>query len=495
MNMALSVAKSLAYAVRGRAVVHFHGELCLVLTGIALVPALFAGAVGDWDFAARSLAVSAILAATWWVSARRRAPHRLQSNEALVIVALGYLLTAALMSWPLAGDGLEFTDAFFNSVSAVTTTGLSTAGSVEARSTAFLFTQAWMQWYGGLVVIVLAVLLLEPGPAAHRLAGTDQDETDLAAGARSRARWALAIYSALTATGFLVLLALGGGAFDALLHTLSAISTGGFSTHEGSLAGLGSRSLAAAVMLISLAGAIPLARYRALAAQPLPGRSHLRRFLDTETLTLLALCAAVALALTAVASLRGATPWRETLWTAPLLAISAQSTAGFTPVDVGALDDSSKLILMFAMFVGGGLGSTAGGIKVMRLLMLARLVQLFVLRPALPQHAVVRAQIDGHPLQETGLRQAFGVVSVFAGVILASWAAFLLYGAPPLDALFEVVSATGTVGLSTGIAAPGLAPVLKLVLCLDMWMGRLEILAVLVLLHPRTWIGRRMERQ
>jgi trk system potassium uptake protein TrkH len=77
--------------------------------------------------------------------------------------------------------------------------------------------------------------------------------------------------------------------------------------------------------------------------------------------------------------------------------------------------------------------------------------------------------------------------------VLASWLVFVGYGHAPLDALFEVVSATGTVGLSTGITAPDLAPELKAVLCLDMLLGRLEIIAVLVLLYPRTWFGHRTE--
>jgi trk system potassium uptake protein TrkH len=366
---------------------------------------------------------------------------------------------------------------------------------MQLRGESFLFTQAWMQWYGGLLIVVLAVLLMEPGPATHRLAETDEEESDLAAGARARARWAFGTYSALTAAGFVLLLALGGGLFDSLLHVLSGISTGGFSSHDASLAGLGSRPLQAAVLLIALAGAIPLSRYRRLVSKPQPAQGRLSRFFDAETRTLLGLCAGVALLLVATMTLGGGTSWRESLWTAPLLALSAQTTAGFTPVDVGGLNDAGKLVLVLSMFIGGGLGSTAGGIKVMRLLVLWRLAQLYVRRPALPPHAVADAAVNGRLLDEQDLRQAVGVVSVFIAVILVSWLAFLLYGHGALDALFEVVSATGTVGLSTGIAAPGLEPVLKLVLCLDMWMGRLEILAVLVLFAPRTWIGRRQQQQ
>jgi trk system potassium uptake protein TrkH len=465
--------------------------LCRALVGVALAPALFATVAADWPFAWRAAAAAAALALLGYFSLRLPAVRRLQPNEAMVIVAVGYLVTALLMSWPLSADGLRAVDAIFHSMSAITTTGLATIASMEARSPSFLFTQAWMQWFGGLVVIVLAVLLIEPGPAARRLSDVDQAETDLAAGARQRARWALAIYSVLTLAGFVSMVALGSDWFDALVHALSGVSTGGFSSHDGSLAGLGSWPQQAAVILLALAGAIPLARYRTAAAGQARGLARVRAFFDAETRALLGLCLIVALLLVLATHLAGNAHWREAIWSSTLLAVSAQTTAGFTPVEVGALDHASKLILICAMFIGGGLGSTAGGIKVFRLLLVLKLLQLVVLRPALPAHAVVKTRVVDRAVDEAGLVQATGIVACFAAVTLVSWLVFVLYGYDALDALFEVVSATGTVGLSSGLASPSLEPALKLVLCADMWMGRLEIVAVLLLLQYRTWIGRR----
>jgi len=83
------------------------------------------------------------------------------------------------------------------------------------------------------------------------------------------------------------------------------------------------------------------------------------------------------------------------------------------------------------------------------------------------------------------------VVFLFVLAIIASWLPFLFFGYPPLDSLFEVVSAVGTVGLTSGITAPDLPATLKAILCLDMLMGRLEIVAIILLFYPRTWIGRR----
>ncbi len=139
--------KSLAYAVRGTAILKYQGSLCMSLVGIAVIPALFALLASDLDFVIRAAAGAVVLGGAGSFLSRTRGPSELQSNEALVTIAFGYMLTAIVMTWPLATDGLEPLDAFFHAVSAVTTTGLSTLGSIEARSASFLFTQTWMQWY------------------------------------------------------------------------------------------------------------------------------------------------------------------------------------------------------------------------------------------------------------------------------------------------------------------------------------------------------------
>jgi trk system potassium uptake protein TrkH len=491
--MSSTARNILAYGIRGGTVLRYGGELCLALVGIALVPAIVAAFQGNAGFAVRAAVAAAVLAAAGVVLSRRREPAQLQPNEALVIVAMGYLLTALLMAWPLAADGLGPLDAVFHSVSAVTTTGLSTIGSMGARSASFLFTQAWMQWYGGFVIVVLAVFLIGPGAAAKELASSEGSETDVLSGTRVRAYQTLIVYSGLTLVGIALLIVLGAGWRDAVLHALSAISTGGFSSHDDSLRGLGGWPVQAGVTLISFAGAVSFVRYLGLVRVARGERAAKGLLWDAELATLAGSSVIVAVLLGLSMALLHRTSAIDALRAAPLLAVSAQTTTGFTPVDVGSLDEASKLVLIVSMFIGGDLGSTAGGVKIFRLLLIVRLVQLALLRPALPPHAVVRPALGQTPLAARDIQNAVGVVALFAVVELVSWLVFVAYGEPALDSLFDVVSATSTVGLSTGVTSPGLDPVLKGVLCLDMWMGRLEVLAVLVLFYPRTWLGRRSE--
>ncbi len=111
----------------------------------------------------------------------------------------------------------------------------------------------------------------------------------------------------------------------------------------------------------------------------------------------------------------------------------------------------------------------------------------------MPRHAVHRPIFGGKALEEEEISKALMVILAVGVLVLVSWFPFLAYGYEPLDALFEVVSATSTVGLSCGITSPDLPALLKVVLCVDMLMGRLELFAWLVLVAPRTWFGRRLE--
>ncbi len=474
---------SLMLVVRPPVVARFVGELSLSLAAMTVVPCGVSAALGETDLAARLAVVALIFAAVGLRLRRLPEPAGMQVNEALVTLALTFLLAAAGMTWPLMAAGLALPDAFFESVSAVTTTGLSTVVPIEGHSTGFLFTRAWLQWYGGLLIVVLALaLVVEPGSVAKRLSTSDLDADDLIGSTRVRARRALTVYAILTAACFGVLLALGVGVFDALVHTMTAVSTAGFSNYENSLAGIGGWPARAAVMLFCLAGAISFSVY------VFPRRGDWRRFLtDVRVVTLLGCCLAATAILALAMALGGNHDWRTIAANAPLIAISAQTTTGFETIPVAGFDPAAKLALIVAMTIGGNAASTAGGIKILRFLILVRLVQGFILRASSGSHAVITPTLGGHRLSDEDFRGCGSVVVLFTLAVAVGWFAFLLYGHAPADALFEVVSALCTVGLSAGLTGPDLETPLKLVLCALMLAGRLEVIAFVVLFYPRTW--------
>lgn len=481
--------ESLRYAVRPAAVTAALGQLVAVLAALTMVPALVAAVSGEWGFAARCGVVAVLLGLIARLARQCALPARLQRNEALAASVLLFLLAPLAMAYPLASGGLAPLDAWFEATSAVTTTGLSTVANPEEQSRAFLFTRAWMQWYGGLGFVILSVaLVVRPGALARQLDASGGAEGELFGNARAHGRAVLKVYAALTLAGFALFLASGLPGFDALLHVLASVSTGGFSSRDASLAGLGSWPSQLTVLLVCAASAVPLAAYY---------RAHRsgwhRLAADRQLRALVAVIALLAIATAAILwGIDGMAP-AAALRHGVLQVISAQSTAGFSTVDVGAWSPAAKLTLVLAMFVGGGAGSTAGGVKLLRVLAALQVARSIVRSAAAPPHAVVRPQLGAHPIADEEARDLVTILVLFIAVIALSWMAFVVAGFEPIDALFEVVSATGTVGLSTGVTHASLPAALKVVLCADMLLGRLEIVAVLVALHPRTWIGRRTE--
>jgi len=478
----------LGYAVRARVVAKYVGQLALVLAGLMAVPLVFALVDGQSAFALRFAAVCVVLALLGVPLARVAVPKQIQANEALVITALGYLLAALALAFPLAAAGLAWPDALFEAVSGVTTTGLTTVANLEQQPRVFLFARAWSQWYGGLGIVVLSVaLLLGNHVAARRLVDPEGAGENLAATMRLHARRVLTVYVLLTLAGFGALWLSGESAFDAVAHALSAVSTGGFSTHNASIAGLPSGAARSAVLVVALLCAVSL---------PLYYRAWVggwQRFLeDPELRALLVAVALVTLALWWCLPAAGATAApAERFAHAAWFALSAQTTTGYSTLPVSELGPTAKLVMLFAMSIGGSIGSTAGGVKLLRLILLLRLVQLLVRRSALPPHAVAELRFGERSVGGEELARALLLILLFLAAACLSWLPFVALGHAPLDALFEVVSALGTVGLSSGVTSAALEPGLKGVLIADMLLGRVEFVALLVLFYPRSWIGKR----
>lgn len=477
-----SLAHELARPVRPRALLAASGPLAAVLGLLTVPPLLVALALGELAFL-RPLGAAALGFLAVGMGFRRRPhPAALQRNEAMVLAAAGFVVASLAMTPALMAAGLSPHQALFEAVSAVTTTGLTTVRDLRSHPGTFLFLRAWMQWYGGLGVVVLALaLLLRPGSEARALSGSDS--LDLETGATAGARQVLAVYLAVTLLGTTALALVGLGAFDGLVLALAAVSTGGFAPDDASIAGL--PGLAGALVVgLSVLGAMPVAT---LLRARREGRGEWTR--DPQLAALLVLGGAVALVVALALVASGATPG-EALALAGPLAFSAQSTAGFSPVDPATLGVASKLALSVSMFIGGGAGSTAGGIKLLRLLVVLQAIRVLVRRFSLPPHAVVETQVGGRRLGDEEVREALLLVLLHLAVVGVAWVPFLLAGIPPVDGLFEVISATGTVGLSVGVTSASLPPGLLGILGAAMLVGRLEVVVWLLPLDPAAWWDR-----
>jgi len=403
-------------------------------------------------------------------------PKDLHLREAFVVTALAYPLFAlagAIAFLPVA----PFIDGFFESMSGFTTTGL-TVIDVKALPRSLRFLRAYMQWIGGAGIVILSVAVwnaTRPAGFRFRMYGSANEGERIAGSVHASARQLVAIYGLLTAVVCVAFLVVGMPLEDAVLHGLATISTGGFSPHAQSIGHYASNPAVLTVTMVGmLLGATSFSNYQRLSRRSKVDGHHR----DPQVY---ALASVVLVGTSVLFALEGRA------WHAVFDTVSAVTTTGFSLDEPAGWSPTRKLFTTLWMVVGGSSGSTAGGLKLMRLIVLFKLIQWTFRRSLLPPEAQVPLKYAGTVIESEPLRHLLGFMAVYLLLLLAGGSALVLAGFAPQDALFESASAIGTVGLSSGITDAGLPTWIKLLLSLEMWAGRLEVLPVLVLLYPGTW--------
>ncbi|HXV64328.1 MAG TPA: TrkH family potassium uptake protein [Vicinamibacteria bacterium] len=446
----------------------------LKLLGMALVAPLAVAIVSrEWT---QAIVFAGLAGATYLMG--RREPSStapIAPRDALVFAAIVYLvfsLVGALAYLPHA----SLVDGFFESMSGFTTTGLSVLDP-GSMPNSLLFFRSYSQWIGGAGIIVLSIVFL-PGVRATLLPlySAEFREENLLGNLLSTSRLVFSIYGGLTLLGLGVFVLSGMGFFDALLHVLSTLSTGGFSPYPDSIGRYGSVGIEIWVCLFMIAGAVAFPLYYRAA------REGPKKFFADSQLRALALAIGAGFVLTL---LYDRSPGGHgSIVTHVFHSVSAVTTTGFNVTDAGGWTQGQRLVAIVLMFIGGSSGSTAGGVKLIRALVLARVAQWYLHRALLPAEAQLPVRQGGRILRDDEIRSVVGLTMVFLWLIALSTFLLTLTGCEPIDALFESTSALGTVGLSTGLTSSDLESWAKLLLAMDMWAGRLEILPLLVLLYP-----------
>jgi len=270
--------------------------------------------------------------------------------------------------------------------------------------------------------------------------------------------------------------------WESINHAMTGISTGGFSVTANSIASYNSPLIEVVLIPIMLLGAISFAvHYQMMRGE---GKILWRDF-QTRWFLALVLLGIGFLALENLSHMGGA----EAIRTSAFQYASAMTCTGFQTADIASWTVTAKLLLAVGMFIGGAAGSTAGGIKVMRMLVLMKGVQWRFLKIIAPRKAIVPFKLGPTPIPE----EAVGQRLEDASLIMFLWLVFLGLGIVVLlhttkdaslsNVIFEVASAQGNVGLSVGITSPTMPLLSKLTLCFNMWIGRLEIIPILMLIR------------
>lgn len=477
-----------------RLTLYLLGGLLIFLAVMLLLPvpvALWYGDGQTWIFFAAAGATGGI---GYWLLQRFRNPQQLTLREGFAVVTFAWLAFALFGSLPflLSSSLPSPIDAFFEAMSGFTTCGASVYTDVEAVPRSLLFWRALTQWIGGMGVIVLGVAVLPLlGVGGMHLfeaesAGLSPSADRLTPRIQDTARLLWGVYALITAGSTALLVAGEMDFFDALCHTFSAISSGGFSTRNRSVGAFGPYSQLV-LMMAMLLGTINFSlHYFAL-------RGRLGRYWSSVEVRWYLWCWLILLVTTFLAN---ALYWRYEDWASNLLdsaftVTSVLTTTGFATADYETWPPLALVALFLGTFIGGCAGSTAGGLKQIRLVILLRQAGQQLRRQVHPQQVVV-LKVDGRPIPHEVIRDVLGFTVLFLGVFLV---ATLVLAATDLD-LITASTAAGacltTLGPGLGTVGPTdnyahLSPVAKLVLCAVMLLGRLEVTTVLVLFMRDFW--------
>jgi trk system potassium uptake protein TrkH len=446
------------------------------------------GEIGHFSI---TFGIALIIGVVLWLPFRHDS-HTIRSRDGFLIVALMWTAMSLLGTVPfMLSLELSFPDAFFESASGFTTTGSTVLEGLDAMSPSILFYRQEIQWLGGIGVIVLAVALLPMlgigGMQLYKaeIAGPLKDERFTPRLART-ARGLCVVYFVLTAACAASYWLAGMGWFDAIGHSFSTLSTGGYSTHDASIGFFGSVPIEIVATIFTLIGAISFNEHF-IAWRTL----QLARYgKDTQTRVFLMIVLAFVVVTTAVLYATGTyESLTESLRYASFEVVTVMTTNGYMVADFSLWPLALPVLLIFSGFIGGCAGSSTGGIKVIRFVVLFKQVGLHIHSLIHPQ-AIRRMKLDRQPLPDSVVEAVAGFFAVYVIVFFIFMALAMMDGMDQVTAFGAVAATINNVGPGLGDVAVTFADVStqgKIMFAVAMLFGRLEIYTFLVLLTPAFW--------
>ena len=476
-----------------RLIVRLLGAI-LLLEALTMLPALVIAMVyGEGD--AMALMVSMVITAVFALPTQlffRPEEKNLRAREGFVIVALAWVLLSAFGALPFVFSGVlpNYIDALFETVSGFTTTGSTVLEVFEGQPHGIMFWRSFTHWIGGMGVLVLTLALLAQviGRASHlmRAESPGPEFSKILPKTGNTAKTLYLIYGALTVLEFVLLMIAGLSPYDAAIHAMGTSGTGGFSNYGASVGGLNNPAVEVIITVFMIIFSVNFALfYRTLTG-------HLRESLRSEELHwFLAIFGIAALAITLII-LPQYGSFGTALRYGCFQVATIMSTTGYATADFNLWPEAAKMILFLLMFVGACAGSTAGGIKVVRVALLIKQGLREVRRTFQPRRVSV-VRFEGRGVEQSMLSQIAVFFFVYIALVLAGSLILSLSGPYGFETNFTAAltcmsnvgpgfAAVGPMGNFAGYNALG-----KITLILLMLAGRLEIFPILVLFHPATW--------
>ncbi len=469
------------------------GALNFFLGLMMIFPLLFSLYYRDGDFYA--LALSATI--TTGTGALlflifRGATQDISHREGFAIVAFGWASAAFFGSLPFVLSGVlpDFVDAYFEATSGFTTTGATVLDPIEGTARGILFWRSLTHWLGGMGIIVLSIAILPflgvggmqlfkaevPGPTADKLKPRIAETAKIL--------WQ--VYMLISGAETLLLMAGGMNLFEALCHTFGTMATGGFSTRNISI---GSYDMAYFDGLITvfmiLAGTNFALHYQALTGQ-------IRAFYRNSEVRFYWISLATAMVLvTFVLRIQVYDTLATAFRYASFQVTSIMTTTGYTTADFEKWPSFAQYTLVLLMFIGGSAGSTGGGIKCVRILLLLKQGRRELSRLIHP-HGVIPVRLGGKVVSEEVIQSVWGFFFLFMLVFVLASVAMSLLGLDIVTAFVSVAATINNIGPGLGAVGPmdnytSIPFIGKWILIFCMLVGRLELYTIIILLVPEFW--------
>jgi len=476
-----------------RPVILVIGVFMAILGVSMLAPALVDFSLGNatWPVFIGAAAVSITIGLGLWASARGTT-SQLSARQAILMTVGSWASLAALGALPFYWSGVtaSYTDAFFESMSGITTTGATVITGLDNLPTGILLWRAILQWLGGLGIIVMAVAVLPMlqigGMQLFKAEAFETPEKILPRATQISGSLTL-VYAVLSAVCALLYASAGMGIADAVMHAMTTVATGGFSSKNLSIGAFGSAQIEMIAIVFMILGSLPFILFVQLSGgriRPLLRDAQVRAFALTVT--------ALVLTLWFYLALTGQQPGLSGLRRAAFNLVSIMTGTGYASGDYESWGLFSTALFFIVMFIGGCAGSTACGIKIFRFQVLFQELRQQTARLIFPNGIFVK-QFNGRPISEGVSSAVMSFFFLYLASFIVLAIALSLTGLDPLTAFSGAATAISNVG-------PGLGPVIgptgnfsslsdtaKWLLSAGMILGRLELFTVLVLLLPAFW--------
>ncbi|MCZ4409257.1 TrkH family potassium uptake protein [Cryomorphaceae bacterium 1068] len=440
-----------------------------------------------------SVGVSGVLGALLWFSTFHHAKRRnIKKRDGYIIVTLSWVVMAMSGAVPfMLTDSIpNFTNAFFESISGFTTTGATILDDIESLPESILFWRSLTQWVGGLGFIVLVISILPslgiggmqlflaeaPGITADKIQPRIQDT--------AKRLWFL--YIGLTLIEMVILYFAGMSFFDAINHSLTTMSTGGFSTKQASIAYFESPAIEYIItFFMFLGGTSFVLIYLALKGK------FARIWQNEEFRAYTTLTFGVTVVVSIILMFKSGLPLEQAFRESIFQVVGVLTTTGFATADFTVWGGSVALIFFTLMFVGGSAGSTAGGVKIIRHLMIAK-NSITEFKRQLHLSAIIPVRFNGKAVAHEITRNILAFVIIYLTIFGIGSVSLTLLGMDALTAMGSVATSLGNVGPGLNETGPSLTfsqipSLAKWILGALMVVGRLEIFTVLIIFTGYFW--------